>query len=213
MTAILRIAARILAAERWSLARGTALAIVVLAFGIALLGLSGWFITAAGMAGLAGIGIAFDVFRPSAGVRFLALGRTAARYGERMLTHDATLRSLAALRVSLLQALTRRPPAETQALRASEQLNRLTLDVDALDGIALRLLIPTAAGTLTLATAFVALWWLTDPAIALWLAASFAVGTLAALAVVLLRSRAPSRKGRLGLDTLRMRMIDLLRAR
>ena len=39
----------------WSLLRGTALAIVVLIAGIALLGLSGWFITAAGAAGLAGI--------------------------------------------------------------------------------------------------------------------------------------------------------------
>jgi ABC-type transport system involved in cytochrome bd biosynthesis fused ATPase/permease subunit len=44
----------------------------------------------------------FDVFRPSAMVRFLALGRAAARYGERVLTHDATLRALQSLRGRVL---------------------------------------------------------------------------------------------------------------
>ncbi len=213
MRAILRIAGQILAAERWALARGIALAVIVLAFGVALLGLSGWFITAAGMAGLAGLGIAFDVFRPSAGVRFLALGRTAARYGERLLTHDATLRSLAALRVRLLKSLSRRAPAQLTRLRASEQLNRITLDVDALDGIALRLLIPLAAGAVTLAATFTALWLLVDPLVVIWLAASFVAGVAAALALVFARSRSPSRRARLALNALRMRMVDMLRAR
>ena len=58
-----------------ALLRGAALMAVVLAMGAALLGLSGWFITAAAAAGLAGAGATFDVFRPSAMVRFLALGR------------------------------------------------------------------------------------------------------------------------------------------
>ncbi|MCR9089058.1 MAG: hypothetical protein NXH97_20210 [Rhodobacteraceae bacterium] len=93
MRALLQIAGLLLTADRWAMARGAALSVTVLAMGAALLGLSGWFITATGIAGLAGLGIAFDVFRPSAGVRFLTLGRTAARYGERLLTHDATLRA------------------------------------------------------------------------------------------------------------------------
>ncbi|MEN8738802.1 MAG: ABC transporter, partial [Phaeobacter gallaeciensis] len=76
----------ILRAERRSLLQGLLLSVVVLAMGVALLGLSGWFITAAAAAGMAGIGILFNVFSPSAMVRFLALGRTAARYGERVLT-------------------------------------------------------------------------------------------------------------------------------
>jgi ATP-binding cassette subfamily C protein CydC len=88
MRAFVQIARLLVRSAPWAIARGALLALLVLLMGSALLGLSGWFITAAGMAGLAGIGIAFDVFRPSAGVRFLALGRTAARYGERLLTHD-----------------------------------------------------------------------------------------------------------------------------
>merc|ERR1712025_419406 len=106
--------------------------------GAALLGLSGWFVTAAGLAGIAGIGIGFDMFRPSAGVRFLALGRAAARYGERVLTHDATLRALTALRVSLLRGQARRDARGLARLRGETALTRIVADVDALDGLALR---------------------------------------------------------------------------
>ena len=66
------------AADGWAMWRGAAAALAVLAMGAALLGLSGWFITASGLAGLAGIGVGFDFFRPSAGVRGLALGRAGA---------------------------------------------------------------------------------------------------------------------------------------
>lgn len=213
MRALLPIIRRIWSQEWWSLLRGTALSAVVLVAGIALLGLSGWFITAAGIAGLAGIGIAFDMFRPSAGVRFLALGRTAARYGERILTHDATLRSLARLRVQLLQALSRQPFSRLPALRASEQLNRVTRDVDALDGVALRLLIPVIAAASTLALTGVTLWFLVDPALVVWLVASFAPGAGIALGLVALRSREPSRRAQTALNAYRMRFVDLLRAR
>lgn len=213
MRALLPIVRRIWAREWWSLLRGTALSAVVLIAGIALLGLSGWFITAAGLAGLAGIGIAFDVFRPSAGVRFLALGRTAARYGERILTHDATLLSLARLRVQLLDAMAHMPFSRLPALRASEQLNRITRDVDALDGIALRLFIPVVAALTTLALTAAILWFLVDPALVIWLLASYVPGAVLALGLVALRSHGPSRMGQLALSAFRMRFVDILRAR
>lgn len=213
MRALFPIVRRIWAQEWSSLLRGTALSAVVLIAGIALLGLSGWFITAAGLAGLAGIGIAFDFFRPSAGVRFLALGRTAARYGERILTHDATLRSLARLRVQLLDAMAHMPFPRLPALRASEQLNRITRDVDALDGIALRLFIPVVAAHATLALTAAILWFLVDTALVVWLFASYVPGAALALGLVALRSRNSSRMGQLALGAFRMRFVDLLRAR
>ncbi len=213
MRALLPIVRRIWGQEWWSLLRGTALSAIVLIAGIALLGLSGWFITAAGIAGLLGIGIAFDVFRPSAGVRFLALGRPAARYGERILTHDATLRSLARLRVQLLDAMAHLPFPRLPALRASAQLNRITRDVDALDGIALRLFIPVVAAATTLALTAVILWFLVAPALVIWLLASYVPGAMLALGLVALRSREPSRMGQLALGAFRMRFVDLLRAR
>jgi hypothetical protein len=43
---------------------GGLLAVLVLLMGAALLGLSGWFITAEAAAGLAGTGVVFDVCRP-----------------------------------------------------------------------------------------------------------------------------------------------------
>ncbi|MGA9435370.1 MAG: ATP-binding protein, partial [Roseobacter sp.] len=139
MRNVLRIVRLLVAADPWAMARGAALSVVVLVMGAALLGLSGWFITATGLAGLAGIGIAFDVFRPSAGVRFLALGRAAARYGERLLTHDATLRALAALRIVLLRGYARINAKGLMGLRGEGALTRIVSDVDALDGLILRL--------------------------------------------------------------------------
>src|SRR5690606_24078482 len=76
--------------NRLVLGAGALLAALSALAAFALLGLSGWFITATAIAGLSAA-LAFDVFTPSAGIRFLALVRTAARYGERLTTHDATL--------------------------------------------------------------------------------------------------------------------------
>ena len=56
---------------------GMALASLTVLMGMALLGLSGWFIAATALAGLVpATALVFDVFMPSAGIRLLALGRT-----------------------------------------------------------------------------------------------------------------------------------------
>ena len=70
---------------------------------VALLGLSGWFLTAAGLAGLAGIAAvqAFNYLIPSAAIRLLAILRTVGRYGERLLGHQAALEGMADLRTRL----------------------------------------------------------------------------------------------------------------
>src|SRR5690606_41715014 len=57
---------------------------------LALLALSGWFITAAALAGMA-TGYLLDGFRPAAILRLLALTRTLGRYGERLASHQAAL--------------------------------------------------------------------------------------------------------------------------
>ncbi len=81
-----------IASHKNKLLIGALLAAVTVLSGMALLGLSGWFITATAIAGLnVSLAFMFDVFMPSAGIRLLALGRTASRYGERLVTHDATL--------------------------------------------------------------------------------------------------------------------------
>ena len=176
MKALWQIFSLILREQRVSLIRGALLSFLVLAMGAALLGLSGWFITAASAAGLAGLGAVFDVFRPSAMVRFLALGRAAARYGERVLTHDATLRALQSLRLNLLSGLMAAPYRRAVRLRGARALNRLTSDVDALDGVSLRLFLPVLAGLATQLAALAVLWWLVGLPIAVWIFIGFTGG-------------------------------------
>ncbi len=196
-----------------TLALGAALQVVVLVAGVGLLGLSGWFIAAAGAAGLAGAGTAFNIFGPGAGVRALALGRTAARYGERILTHDATLAALAALRVDLLRHQVGAGLDAMLRLRGASALNRVTADVDALDGVALRLALPILGAVATLALAFGLLWAVAGPIVALWVVGVFLLAGGAAMLAAARAGRAPSVAAERAGQALRRAMIDLVRAR
>lgn len=135
---------------------GALLACLTVLAGMALLGLSGWFISATAIAGLSvATALAFDVFMPSSGIRLFTLLRTFARYGERLVTHDATLAVLADLRVRLFRGWARPQTARQLTLRPSRLLFRLTGDIDALDSLYLRLLTPLGAAiAATLAAAF-----------------------------------------------------------
>ena len=125
---------------------GAFLSTLVVLAGMALLGTSGWFITATALAGLTAAGLAgFNVFVPSASIRLLALGRTFGRYAERMVTHDATLGVLAALRERLFRGWAQPQAARALLRRPARLLFRLTSDIDALDAIYLRLLVPVLA--------------------------------------------------------------------
>lgn len=70
---------------------------------VALLGLSGWFLASAALAGAAGVVAAqgFNYLIPSAAIRLLAILRTVGKYGERLLGHQAALEGMAALRARL----------------------------------------------------------------------------------------------------------------
>jgi ATP-binding cassette subfamily C protein CydC len=199
--------------QRRAMLRGAVLGLLVLLAGGALLGLSGWFITAAAAAGIAGTGAVFDTFRPSALVRFLALGRGAARYGERVLTHDATLLALAALRVRLLAAHARAPYDSLVRLRGAQVLNRLTADVDALDGVPLRLILPVLAGLLTQAVAGLALWALVGGPVALWLSLGFTLGGTLVIWRGTRAALAPAFRAETAAQVFRSRLIDLVQAR
>ncbi|MBP0482686.1 amino acid ABC transporter ATP-binding/permease protein [Sagittula salina] len=213
MRALLGIVALVLRTEHRALLRGFALAVTVLAMGAALLGLSGWFIVAAAASGLAGTGALFNVFGPSSMVRFLALGRTAARYGERLLTHDATLRALSGLRVRLLRGFLAQPWRVLERLRANAVLNRVTADVDALDGVLLRLVIPAVAGGLVLLGAGALLAWLVHPWVGLWVSGGWLLAPTAAFALGQRRARAPARRVEAAGQAMRARMVDLIAAR
>ncbi len=208
-----RILLLILREQRVALSRGAILSFVVLAMGVALLGLSGWFITAAAAAGLAGMGAVFDVFRPSAMVRFLALGRAAARYGERLLTHDATLRALEALRVRLLGGMLGATYPRMVRVRGAQALNRLTADIDALDGVPLRLVLPVLAGLLAQAGTFGLLWLLVGLPVALFILVGYLLGAGLIFWQTARKTAPLSRRAEAAAQAFRSRLIDLIGAR
>ncbi|PWE16858.1 thiol reductant ABC exporter subunit CydC [Marinicauda salina] len=140
--------------DRWWLRLGAALAALTLVAGVGLLSLSGWFITAAALAGAAGTGAAFNYLFASGGVRGFALTRTLGRYAERLATHEATFRILARLRLWVFRTAAPLAPAKLGRLRGGDLLSRVTQDVDALDNLYLRLVTPLFAAIVgALATA------------------------------------------------------------
>ncbi|MCB4825461.1 thiol reductant ABC exporter subunit CydC [Roseicella aerolata] len=122
----------------WLLA-GIAVSAASTLLGVALLALAGQGIAAAlGGAALGG-GLAFLLLRP------LVLLRPAARWTERMVTHAATFRALADIRIWFFRRLAERLPAGIGLGRSGDLLGRLVSDVDALDGLYLRALVPVLA--------------------------------------------------------------------
>ncbi len=121
---------------------------LVSAGAVALLGVSGWFITASALAGAAGPAVAhvFNYLVPSAVIRFLAIVRTASRYGERVTSHEAALKALAALRPQLFDGLARGPTTRALSLAGGEASARLVQDVDAVQDRFVRLSAPWSAG-------------------------------------------------------------------
>lgn len=116
---------------RW-LALGIVLMFSSAVAALALLGLSGWLITASALAG-AGLIAAIDIFTPGGGIRLAAITRTLSRYAERLATHRATLGLLASLRVQLFERLLRLDEIQLRRLQRGDTLERLTRDVELLE--------------------------------------------------------------------------------
>ena len=220
MTALLRpmrqishlrvILAFFLSQRRGALLGGALLAAVTVLAGVALLGLSGWFITATAIAGLSSAtALAFDVFAPSAGIRLLALGRTASRYGERLVTHDATLRLLAGLRERLFRGWALPGAARLLLQRPARLLFRLTADIDALDSLYLRVLVPMAAALITALVVVLALAPL-HPALGLGAGIWLLVAGIGLPVLAALRALRPARRRAHASEALRARAIDLV---
>ena len=133
---------------------------------VLLLGLSGWFLAGAAVAGAAGSAavLAFNYVLPSAGIRLMAILRTGGRYVERVASHQAALRALADIRPALFAGLAAGPPERSLSLSSGEASGRLIQDVDAIETLFVRRSAPWSAGAailsgvllLTLATPWAA---------------------------------------------------------
>lgn len=82
-------------------------------------------------------------------VRLSGLARAACRYGERLVSHDATFRILARVRVRFYERLEPLAPARLMERRSGDLLSRITGDVDELQNLYLRGLHPLLVAALT----------------------------------------------------------------
>ncbi|MGR2855734.1 cysteine/glutathione ABC transporter ATP-binding protein/permease CydC [Erwinia sp. 1181_3] len=176
---------------------GIVLAVLTLLASIGLLTLSGWFLAATSLAGVAGI-YSFNYMLPAAGVRGTAISRTVARYLERLVSHDTTFRVLQHLRVFTFSKLLPLSPAGIARFREGDLLNRLVADVDTLDHLYLRVISPLVGALAVIVVVTIGLSWL-DTSLALTLGALMLL-TLIVIPPVFYRAGLP-----VGADLTRLR--------
>lgn len=116
---------------------------------IGLLMTSGWFISAAAMAGMVALGShSFNYLVPAAIIRVMAMVRTAGRYGEMMVSHHAVFGLLQRLRVRFFNQFARLPLANLSiTLQSTHAMHRLTHDIEVLNELPLRVVSPWLVAT------------------------------------------------------------------
>ena len=150
----------LLAGRRGAWSLSLLLGFVTLLAVVSLLALSGWFISAAALAGLVSVGIGFDYFRPAAIIRLCAITRTAGRYAERLSSHYAALGLLKDLRVTRFNAMAQN---KSPTRHSADSLQRLVSDIDLLDQFPLKVVAPWL-WALLLTTLVMMFWaWLAQP--------------------------------------------------
>ncbi|CAB1059967.1 Efflux ABC transporter for glutathione/L-cysteine, essential for assembly of bd-type respiratory oxidases =_ CydC subunit [Olavius sp. associated proteobacterium Delta 1] len=189
---------------------GTGFGLLAAISAVGLLALSGWFISAAAYAGLAvATAQLFNFFHPGIGVRLFAIGRTLARYAERIVTHDVTFRILQSLRSWFYKHLEPLAPARLMMFRSADVLNRIVADIDALDNLYLRVLSPSLVALVT-SILVVTFLWIFDPLIALSVAIFLAIAGFGVSAVVLHLAGPSGRELAHLISDLRIRVVDAL---
>ena len=123
------------------LTAGIVVSLLSVGTGVALLSLAGDSIAVA---------VAGGALVAPAALGALGIVRVVLRYSERLATHAATFRALAGLRVWFFRGLARRAAGGLGFRRAGDVLSRLVNDVDALDGLFLRIVVPLAAAVVLL---------------------------------------------------------------
>ncbi len=108
--------------------------------------------------------------------RAFGIGRAVFRYAERLVSHDAVLRTLADTRVAVYRRLERLAPAGLRTTRRGDLLSRLVADVDALQDYWLRWLLPAGAALVVSAASVGFTAWLLPEAGAVLAAGLLAAG-------------------------------------
>ncbi|TFD51592.1 thiol reductant ABC exporter subunit CydC [Cryobacterium frigoriphilum] len=151
---------------------------------VLLLACSAWLITrAAEMPPILFLGMAV------VGVRAFALGRSAFRYLERLLSHDAAFAQLAQLRVGVFERIVPLAPAALTDTRRGDLLSRLVRDVDDLQDLPLRVVQPLVIAGLTAALSVAGVWYLLPSAGLTLLISLLLAGVLGTLITGVLSAR------------------------
>jgi ABC-type transport system involved in cytochrome bd biosynthesis fused ATPase/permease subunit len=104
-------------AWRWTLV----LALTALASGLLLSGLSAFFLGSVAIAGLTAAAATFNFHIPAALIRLFAIGRTAAKYGERFVGHKAALGDQVDRRIALFSAMASAPAVRSVGWQFGDQ--------------------------------------------------------------------------------------------
>ena len=124
------------------------LSMLCIASGIALLAVSGYLIQEASLRPPI---LSLDV--AAVGVRLFSLLRASSRYLDRLATHDAVLRLLADTRVAVYEAVEPRSPGAFDNDRSGDLVRRIGGDVEALQDVYARSLLPPAVAVLAILVA------------------------------------------------------------
>jgi ATP-binding cassette, subfamily C, bacterial CydC len=191
---------------RW-MAAGAAVSLATLLANVALMAISGWFIATMALAGITHV--AFDYFTPAALIRACAIVRTAGRYVERLVTHEATFRLLSQLRVWFYTRIEPLAPARLQSVRSADLLTRIQADIDSLNHIYLRVLVPVSVGAVGALVIVAAIAAFSVP-VALVALLFLTLAGAALPALLLERARKPARAGVALRAQLRETVVDSL---
>lgn len=137
---------RALATERARVAGSVWLLAATIGASVALMGTSAWLISTAALHP------SISVLQVAVvGVRFFGIARGVCRYLERLVSHDATFRLIARLRVDVFRGLVPMVPGRWPEVRSGDLLARLVGDVDTLEHAFVRVVAPVLAASVVVA--------------------------------------------------------------
>jgi len=206
VTATLRRLLALAGAPRLRVALAVALGALTIACAVGLMATAGYLISrAAEQPAILSLTVAI------VGVRFFGLARPAARYLERLASHDLALRVLARVRARVYERIEPLAPGQLAGYRHGDLLARMVADVDALQDVHLRVvgppLVALLAGALSVGVAAAFL-----PAAGLVLAAGLVAGGVAAPALAGALARRSGRRQAAARGELSAQLVELLRA-
>jgi len=186
-------------------ALSAALSALAVGFGVALITTAGYLISRA-----AEQPPILSLTMTVVAVRFFALARPLARYLERLVSHDDALRALGRIRARFYERIEPLAPAQLEGYRRGELLGRMVGDVDLLQGLYLRGLLPPLVA-LTIAAVCVGVTAAVLPAAAAILALGLVLAGLVVPVLTGAVNRAAGRRQAPARAELTAELVELLR--